>query len=252
MTKYWKPVLLLATIGVMVIGMWGSGAWFTDTATSNTANISSGTLSIQDGLVSSIVIGDVSNMAPGDVTGNAEIIIKNNGSLNLAWFGDLVVSGDTDLKPAIYVDFAQMEFLSPDGVTPWIDDSGGAIPNYTVDNFILNGVGSGPYPGWFNTLAGLSPFGVVTLNNFDGHNGMGSTPWEFMGALKPGYSYKLTIRFGFAGEAGNEFQNQGAMNISLKVDATQIKAGALDALHAGFGSTHLPWLNAQIADQTEP
>ena len=142
MKKLWKPALLLAAIGVMVIGMLGSGAWFTDTATSSTAAISSGTLSIDDGKVSEAVLGTVANMAPGDVTNDATITIKNNGSLPLAWFGNLIVGGDPELKDAIYIDYAQMEFLAP-GSGTW----------ETTDNFIANGVGAGTYPGWFNTLA---------------------------------------------------------------------------------------------------
>ncbi len=31
MNKLWKPALLMAAIAVMVIGMLGSGAWFTST-----------------------------------------------------------------------------------------------------------------------------------------------------------------------------------------------------------------------------
>jgi hypothetical protein len=158
MTKYLKPALLLAAVAIMAIGMLGSGAWFTDTATNQTAALSSGTLSIDDGKVAEFSLGAITNMAPGDVTDEVTIIIKNNGTLDLAWFGDLIVSGDLDLKDAIYIDYAKMEFFDPDGVGQW----------EPVDNFITNGVGSGPYPSWFNTLAGQSPFGVVTL--------MSSTP----------------------------------------------------------------------------
>jgi hypothetical protein len=247
MRKLWKPALLLSVVGVMAIGLLGSGAWFTDAATSNTASISSGTLSIDDAQVSHLTIGSVSEMAPGDVTGNAEIIIKNNGTLNLAWFGDLAVSGDTTLKSAVYIDYAQMEFLSPSGAN-W--QAGGP------DNFITAGVGSGPYPGLFNSLAALSPFGVNTLSVFDENNGMGVGPYEFNGALKPGYSYKLTLRFGLAPLANNDYQDKGPMDITFTVKAAQIKAGAITAeIPAGY-SWYVPglmdWLNAQIADQIEP
>ena len=237
MKKLWKPALLLAAIAIMAIGMLGSGAWFTDTTTQETGVISSGTLSIDDAKVGTLVLGSLDNMAPGDVTEDVVIIIENNGTLPLAWFGDLVVSNSV-LKNAIYIDYAQMEFLAPGG--------GSWEP---TDNFISDGVGAGLYPGWYNTLAASSAFGVVTLDKFDGNNGMGSTPYEFMGALKPGYSYKLTLRYGFAEGAGNEYQGKGPLNLSFKVDATQITAGALDALQAGFGTNHLTWLNLQIAKQ---
>jgi hypothetical protein len=238
MFKLWKPALLLAAAAMMVIGMLGSGAWFTDGAANTSGSISSGTLSINDAGVSSVDLGTITTMAPGDKTNDVVITIENNGTIDLAWFGDLVV-GSSALKDAIYIDYAQMEFKSPSNGADW----------EPADNFITNGVGSGPYPSWFNTLAGLSPFGKVTLKNFDANNGMGSTPYEFMGALKPGYSYKLTLRFGFAEGAGNEYQALGPLSLGFDVDATQISTGALDGVKAGFGATHLTWLNQQIAKQ---
>jgi hypothetical protein len=247
MRKLWKPALLLGAVGVMVIGLLGSGAWFSDTATNNTATITAGTLSIDDGKVAEFSLGTITDMAPGDVTNPVAITIQNNGNLNLAWFGDLIVTGGGVLKDAIYIHSGQMEFLSPTD-QPWIDDP---IGPYTADNFIASGLGSGPYPDWYNTLAGMSLFGVNTLSVFDNNNGMGTGPYEFMGALKPGYSYRLTLQFGFAPTAGNTYQNLGPMNISLKVDATQIKAGALDFLQGGLAGQET-WLNTQIADQTEP
>jgi hypothetical protein len=237
MNKLWKPALLFAAIAVMAIGVLSSGAWFTDTASGTGAELYSGTLSIDDAKLSIAELGTVSNMAPGDVTDEAVIVIKNDGTIPLAWFGDLVVS-NSYLKDAIYIEYAQMEFLAPDGVTTW----------EPTDNFITDGVGSGPYPAWYDTLAGMSTFGVVTLDVFDGNNGMGSAPYEFMGALNPGYRYKLTLRFGFAGGAGNDYQGRGPLNLSFKVEATQVTADALNAFESGFG-THETWLNAQLAKQ---
>jgi hypothetical protein len=70
-----------------------------------------------------------------------------------------------------------------------------------------------------------------------------------MGALKPGYRYELTLRFGFAPLAGNEYQGQGPLTVAFHAEAAQVNAGALNAFQAGFGDTHLPWLTAQIAKQ---
>lgn len=243
MKKLWKPALLLAAIAVMVIGLLGSGAWFTDAATSATTEISSGTLSIDDAKLSTLTIGTIANMAPGDITGPVEIIIENNGNMDLAWFGDLQV-GSSILRNVIYIESAKMEFLTPGG-NSWYLDKG-----FTFDQFITDGHGSGPYPDWYNGLVDPT-YEVITLAKFDGTNAMGSTPNEFMGALKPGYKYKLTLTFGMAPKAGNEFQTSGPLTINLRVDATQIKLGALEALRAGYG-THLSWLQAQIADQVEP
>jgi len=235
MKKLLKPALLLAAIAIMVIGMISSGAWFTDTATTSTAAISSGTLSLDDAKLSTLQIGEIVNMAPGDVTGDAVIIIENNGTLPLAWFGNLIVS-DSPLKNVIYVDYAQMEFLSPAGAA-W----------EPVDNFILNGKGAGSWPTIWT-----GPENYATLAVFDGAPGMApGTPYEFMGALKPGYKYRLTLRFGFYPGAGNEYQTEGPMNVSLNVNATQIKADALNALYVTLGN-HVTWLNTQIGKQTMP
>jgi hypothetical protein len=233
--------------------MLGSGAWFTDTATSDPNVIYSGTLSIKDEDLSTAVLPPITNMAPGEVTDEVEIVIKNDGNIDLAWFGDLVVTGSPTLKQAIYIHTATMEFLSPDG-EPWIDDPGAPSP-YTADNFIAAGVGAGPYPGTYNALAAQSPFGLVTLSTFDGTSAMGTAPYEFVGALKPNYSYKLTLQFGFATGAGNGYQNLGPLNISFTAKATQIKLAAVDAYFPGNtwdDSIVNTWMPNQILDQDEP
>ena len=234
--KFFVTLAVFSLIGIMAFGMIGSGAWFTDSATSQTNTFTSGTLSIKDGEVQQTQGYTITNMAPGDKTGDVVIKIENNGNIPLAWFGDLVIEGSPELKKAIYIDYALMQF-EPDGF------------NQVDDNFITNGLGSGPDGGWYTTLASSSTFGVVALNVFDDNNGMGSTPYEFMGALKPGYAYVLTLRFGFAELAGNDYQALGPLTVSLKVNATQINAGALNALKAGFGTTHMLWLGQQIAKQ---
>ena len=229
-------IVVIFLIGVMTYGMIGSGAWFTDSATSNTDTFYSGTLSIDDGKVVTTPGFTITEMAPGDKTGDVVFIIENNGNIPLAWFGDLVIDGSSKLKEAIYIDYALMQY-EPDAF------------NEIDDNFIKDGLGFGAYPGWYNTLASNSIFGKVTLDVFDDNNGMGSTPYEFLGALKPGYSYVLTLRFAFAELAGNDYQTKGPLNVSLKVDATQINEGALNALKSGFGTNLLTWLNQQIDKQ---
>ena len=119
------------------------------------------------------------------------------------------------------------------------------------DQFITAGVGSGPYPDWYNTLAGLSSFGVNSLDVYDGNNGMGTAPYEFVGALRPGYAYKLTLRFGFAEGADNAYANK-TIYLKFKVDATQPTAAAIAAnfpfLPAG-SSYWEGWALGQIANQ---
>lgn len=230
MKKLWKPALLLAAIAIMAYGVIGSGAWFTDNAASPTSQLSSGTLSIEEGQFAAFNLGTISNMAPGDLTPYISVYIKNDGSISLGWFGDLVIN-DSMLKDVIYIDYAKMEFLGTDGTTPW----------YPADEFIKDGVYA------YELAAPLAgPDGFVTVAEWDGNNGMGVTPYEFMGYLDPGYMYKLTMRFGFLTSAGDEYQAQGPLDLSFEVTATQVKQGALDAmgLHYAFAWLNL-WPNCQ-------
>jgi hypothetical protein len=238
MKKLWKPALLLAAIAIMVIGTLGSGAWFTYNQTSPVTSLASGTLKIGDAGITNFNLGTISNLAPGDKTGSAVLYIQNTGTTNLAWFGDLVITGNGDLKKAIYIDDAQMEFLGGQWHQP-------------TDHFIVNGVaGSGPDDAWFNTLASHSAFGVNTLDVFDDNNGMGTTPYEFMGALRPGFAYKLTLRFGMAELANDDYQDLSGLDISFKLNATQPTAGAINALHTGLGNPGIvDWLNLQLTNQ---
>jgi predicted ribosomally synthesized peptide with SipW-like signal peptide len=239
-----KILASIFVIGILALAMgYGTYSWFSDTETSTSNTFTAGTLDISLGESETPEIS-IGNMAPGDVTGDWVITIKNDGTLNLAWFGDLVVTGGDKLREAIYIDYAKMEFLdTADNPNVW----------ETTDEFIKDGRGSGTYPTWYNYLADLSLFKVVTLKNFDGNAGMcPGTPYEFMGALKPDYSYKLTLRFGFAKDAGNEYQGDAVapVTISFKVDATQVNAAALDALKPPLLlSNYLSWLEAQIAKQ---
>jgi hypothetical protein len=239
MTKYWKPVLLLATIGVMVIGMLGSGAWFTDAATSNPTVITAGTLSIDDAKLSSVTLPPITNMAPGELTDPIKIVIENNGNIDLAWFGNLIISEDPSnpypLKNVIYIADAEMKFLHPAPSTSTWE------PN---DHFITNGVGSGAWPTVWS-----GPDNLATLAVFDGNPGMApGSGYEFMGALKPGYRYELTLQFGFWSGADNNYQGKGPLNITFHADATQIQPAALDVFHPSLHGMET-WLNQQIAKQ---
>lgn len=235
MKKLWKPALLLAVLAVMVYGVIGSGAWFTDTATAPVTTLTSGTLSINDGKVVEVPLGTINNIEPGWVSDEVVIQIVNNGNLNLAWFGNLMLEGGANLNEVVYIESAKMEFVG------WSEPT---------DIFIEDGVGAGLYPDWFNSIAASSPFGVVTLVKFDGNDGMlPGTDYEFMGALVPGNSYKLTLKFGMVEEASNYYQNMGPLAIKFKVDATQVKEGAILAT-TGLGSIDMTWFNTQIANQT--
>jgi predicted ribosomally synthesized peptide with SipW-like signal peptide len=251
-----KKILFAVMAIVAAVGLVGGAfAYFTDSATSTTNQFTAGVLSIDDALVAESPAIVITNMAPGDVTGEYTITIKNNGSMNLGWLGDWQfsggVSGSVDLKDALYIDYAKMQFLSPGGV----DWQGGTVgEGYEADGgdlFILNGKGNGPYPSFGNDLAALSSFGVVTFNNFANPANSGMLPgtvFEHMGALKPGYSYKLTVKFGFAPGAGNDYQGLGPVTAQLAVKAVQINTAAL--AEAGVSDV-TGWMNNQISNQIE-
>ncbi len=245
-----KRVLFGIIALVLSLGMIGSAfAYFSDTATSTTNTFTAGTLSIDDSELTTATSLTINNMAPGDITDPISFIIRNNGSINLAWLGDWQFSGNATLMGALYIADAKMEFLSPT-LADWNSDPTPGYDPGGADHFIVNGTGSGPYPAFYTALAGLSGFNVITFNSWNNNAAMvpGSV-YEHAGALKPGYSYKLTVKFGFAAGAGNEYQGLGPVTVKFKVDAAQIVAAQISALTGGWAD--ITWLNAQIADQTE-
>lgn len=235
-----KTLISILVIGIAasLLGV-GTFAYFSDTKSTPVETFTAGTLRLSGPGLASFDLGAIiDNMAPGDLTNQVTITIENVGTLPLFWFGDWVITGGNKLREAIYIDYAKMEFTSPGSNPDW----------EPADNFIANGVGAGSWPGWYNTLAGMSTFGVVSLDVWDDNNGMGTTPYEHVGALKPGYKYELTIGFGFHKNAGNEYQGDvvAPVNIKLKVDAIQANQDQLTTF--GYG-TMWTWLNQQLAKQ---
>ncbi|MGB9840455.1 TasA family protein [Thermovenabulum sp.] len=246
-------IISLILIALLAFGIGaGTFAWFTSQAVSQNNTFTSGTLKLnENGLSDFADLGNIGNMAPGDTTKEVSLVIENDGTLNLAWFGKFNVSpavenGTTKLAEAIYIKYAKMEFLRADGST-W----------ETTDEFIKDGVGAGLYGSYYNNL--IDPtLGVITLKNFLNDNAMGAGPGVQMGALKPGNKYKFTFVLGLAPLAGNEYQGDAEginpINISYEVNATQLDSGALaalDAQHDEYQSltNHLSWLNQQIDKQ---
>ena len=242
-------MLVIALAAALIGG--ATMAWFTDEDTAGETTFTAGTLivDVSDGLTEFHGLLEEGskhgNMNPGDVYDEIVIEIVNDGTKNFAWFGDwtaTVLDGTKSdaLLDAIYIKTMKMEFLRPDA-TEW----------ETADQFITDGVGSGAYPGWYNTLAAEGPFPVVSLRSWIDNNGMGTTPFEHMGALRPGYKYKLTVQFGFHHLADNDYQGDVASPIELgfAVEAHQVNLDALNAFQPGFGTNHHAWLMAQIAKQ---
>ena len=220
-------------------------AYFTSQSVLGASLLTSGTLDINatQGGSSVLNLGSVGNMAPGDVTNEVVMDIKNDGSLNAGWVGYFQTGGD-ELEGAVYIKEAQMEFLKPDGATTW----------EPLDHFISNGVGSGLYGAYYTALAATDPYGVITLKTWNTDNAMGAGGGVQMGALKPNHSYRMTFTLGFAPLAGNTYQGK-TMSIAYKVLSTQINGDALDSLFLSDprlnppGHNHVTWMNQQIAKQ---
>jgi len=248
-SKLMMTMLALTMALALVAG--GTMAWFTANDDAGEAVFTAGTLKVDvsDGLTTFANLLPNSkhgNMNPGDVYDEIEIIIENTGTKNLIWFGDwsasLTDSTKTDaLLDGIYIHSMKMEFLAPAGGT-W---------NEPTDQFITDGIGSGAYPGWYNTLAAQGPFPVVSLRSWLDNNGMGVTPNEHMGALKPGYKYKLTVQFGFYFAADNNYQGDVAspVEITFAVNATQVVADAITAIGIPNAASHVTWALGQLANQ---
>lgn len=258
-----KGLLSLILISVLALGIGiGTYAWFMDTVSSKLNTFTAGTLkvglNVAEGEESLEVAGiETRFMEPGDVTEPVTMEISNDGNLDLVWLGyfkpELLNPNKSDrLLRAIYIKEARMDFLTPGG-SAW----------ETTDHYISNGLGHGPYPDTYNNMAEDDPFQVISLNTWMNHslsNVMGMGKGVQVGALKPGYRYRLTLEFGFVPSAGNEYQGDKASPVKINyiVKATQVKEGALKALddsdnviNIGSVPSQMNWLNQQLAKQIE-
>ena len=258
-----KAMVSLLLIGLMAFGAGiGTYAWFTSQATSTGNTFTAGTLTVglDHGDTVELNLGDTGNMQPGDVTEQIEVMVTNDGSLDLAYFGYFVVDENQgplapapqySLLDAIYIKEFKTEFLDPDGEGTWED----------ADHFIQEGHGIGYFAQFDDPV-----MGVMTLRQWmKNGGGMGVGGGVQTGALAPydgnddGFVYKHTIQFGFAPLAGNEYQGIGPMDIQYVVKATQVDAGALEALDnedakISIGDyAHMEgWYEDQIEKQVDP
>lgn len=244
-----RLVLALLLVGLLAFGAGiGTYAWFTSTATSTNNEFVTGTLKLdingEGDEEFNLDLGPIGNLAPGEKTDEVSIEIKNDGSLDLVWFGKFVINDEEGLSNAIYIDDMKMEFL----------DDEGEINNWEVtDHFIKDGKGYGEYGDHYDGLIDEA-MGVITLANFLNDNAMGAGNGVQMGALKPGYSYRLTFTLGMAEAAGNEYQGK-SMDLAYTIDATQVNEGAISSLleseeHLSGDVSHLyNWFVDQIEKQ---
>lgn len=253
MRKILGSLITIALVATVAVG--ASRAFFTDTDTSTGNTLTSGTLEMDvnhnnpGGDTFSLNLGTTSNMEPGSETNTATATMTNEGTTNLGWFGYFSWTGDTEMADKLYIKTAQMEFLKPDGVTTW----------EATDPFITNGVGSGLYAAYFNTLAAGDPTGVISLstwNSLTANNLMGTGGGVFTGALKPGFKYRLTLQFGMHTSADNTYQGK-SLNLTFNVKSTQVSESALVSLDAadtqvsiGAPASIVTWMNTQLGNQT--
>lgn len=278
MKKKMLLMLLAVAVSVSMIAA-ATYAWFTDEDDAGKATFTAGTLIVDvskgfnqnfDG------IATINHMNPGDEFGPITIEIVNNGTKKLAWFGDWQfnyidvldrVDGDK-LLDVLYIKEARMEMFK---LNPEFDEDSDEDPitnpkyihwsdslDYN-DNFIANGVGSGLYPDWYNGLAALSNYGVITLRNWNDNAGMApGTVYEHMGALLPDNKYVLTVTLGFVGDNSDQNEYQGdqpgvsPIVVGFKVDAHQINQDALN--NAGLGNHYkdlLGYIDAQQESTSE-
>ncbi|NLM92321.1 MAG: hypothetical protein GX168_05195 [Bacteroidales bacterium] len=220
--------MLVIALAAAVIGG-ATMAWFTDSAGPEDVTFTAGTLEItvkgsgvsvdNDGNLI-IDFGDVSNMAPGDLTDPVTIKVTNTGSLDIGLFRKFTASGELAkvLKPYNLVvhDWSGKWNMVKNGVVK-IDSAPANM------NELCNWPDQVEAPntdGWFG----------IALGTEDGVN-------DF---------YNTTLQFQFDKLAGNEYQGQGAV-LKIEFKATQKNEEAIKAL---MGEDY-PWAK-MIADEDRP
>jgi len=216
--------MLVIALAAAVIGG-ATMAWFTDEENPEQITFTAGTLDItvsgkgvsvdeEGNLI--INFGDVSNMAPGDLTDPVTINVKNTGSLDIGLFRKFSVEGDL-------ADALKVYNLT---VSDW---SG-------VWNMVWNGVvRSGSAPA--NLLELCTWPDQVEAPNTDGWFGIA------LGTDATNNFYNTTLQFQFDKEAGNEYQGKTA-TFKIEFKATQKNEEAIKAL---MGEDY-PWAK-MIADK---
>lgn len=246
-------------------------AWFTDRENAMEQTFTAGILDIStSNNLLGLELPTIEHMNPGDTFGPFEIEIVNVGNKRLFWVGDwrfeTLDELDDRLLDALYIKTMKMEFLDSNG-NHWTDD-----PWYSGYEFIKDGKANkvvfpdgsynvGEYETYLalqgTTLIDNNKVDVISLRNFLDNNAMLPGPYEHMGALKPGYKYKLTVEFGFLKEAGNHYQGiEGEVSpvkISFVVNAMQVNEEAMNDFGESFnyalGTNQINWANNQLALQ---
>lgn len=252
MKKILTSVFSILLISGVVAG--ATGAFFTDSEVSTAAAFNGGTFTIDvngdsDGTFE-FNLGDISDIAPGDLTGTAEIIVKNSSDINAATFGRFTLSGGDGLEDVLNIYHYKVEYFNADDTltdrwtAPDFDPYFGEAVNQdwwikegVVHTNFVNAGGTGNIKTW---VQGNGPLDVP------------GTAWD-MEALKPGEYYKITFQFQMDPSANNSYQNK-TVNLGYEVKATQINTSAVVGLGLGgqlndngyVGPNVIPYLQSQV------
>jgi predicted ribosomally synthesized peptide with SipW-like signal peptide len=205
----------------------GTYAWFTSQATSNNNVFTAGILDVSlntnlvDGIEMPFAVSG--NLQPGQVVttgdnGYVTIEITNDGNLDLGYFDNFVLTGDTKLAEAIYFVSWENGLYHEDGTKVFSDEF--LKPDQIV------------YPA--HKLLDTNNDNRISLAEWlvDGNTQMNAMAngWDF-GALKKDYKFVQKFKLAFDENAKNEYQGL-SLNGSFKVYATQVNADAINALLA--------------------
>ncbi|OGO79223.1 MAG: hypothetical protein A2Y23_01185 [Clostridiales bacterium GWB2_37_7] len=239
-----KVIISLVLVALMGFGTaFATYAWFTSQATSTGNTFTAGTLDLnvnESDATASFTInfnkgtsanplqpGDTLTLGENNQPGYAKVEIKNNGSLDMFYFDNFVLSGeDQQLAEAIIIKNWKNTLYKQDGTT---------IANETIwpDQFIRDA------QFVYNVDVDYNDDGQISLAEWlDVRNTqMGpANGWDF-GALKPGAKFVQEFELIFDEDANDTYNVAGGLELEVdfKVVATQNKVGAVDALIADEG-----------------
>lgn len=121
-------IVLLASLVVLAVGLTGTGAWFSSTASSTDNQLTAATLELQVNGVESVSRSYVvENLKPGDWKLGGQAVLKNTGSIpGHLWFEIVNISpSDGPLGNLVYPKFQQ-------NVAPWTRFGGSEVINMSV------------------------------------------------------------------------------------------------------------------------
>ena len=237
-------------IGILALALgYGTNAWFSDTETSSGNTFTAGTLNLDGTDMATFTFGSIGNMAPGDITGMAVIVVKNGGSIDAATFGRFTLTGDTGLAQALKFYNYKVEYHKNGGAAVARWDATNFDPYFgtaiNMDYFIAEG-DTGKWVavgGKVNLRAWVDTNGPLDINN---------AAWDMEG-LKSGSYYVLSVQFQMDPNANNWYQGK-TVTLGYEVKATQINRDAILLLGLGgdIASTvdsHVAYLLSQLSLQ---